>query len=539
MSGTLNANYVQSDVGANLYFNTAVSSGPVIATVPVYTGAGAATPLGGATNPVSGGIQSANNYIQKYVYNTANGTYTSADFTAYPANGTDAAGWVDMGITSLAFNQYSYSVTGPNEGYILMSAPSGSNTSGNLVYATDATGNYNSHQWYVNGFTNAKANVAMTLDKNSNLKVAGTVSATNTFGFKNRLINGAMMIDQRANGANTSLNGSTGSQIGIDRFQCNNYGTGLTANSMYYQLMTSSNTAAPNYEVNSAPPGFSNSLKITCTNGQATSGLSAIRRNIEATLEGYVIADLGWGTANAKTCTLSFWAKSNQTGTFAIGIENYYGTTSYVTTYTISAANTWTYITLTIPGPTIGGQGTTTGFPTDNNGSAQIFWDLGQGSSISQSNSANLNTWLSGDYRGFTSAVHIGDTSGANFYITGVQFEVGPQATPFDWRPYGMELALCQRYTYVYNNTGLSDQTYAYSPYSPASYTSLPNSSASMPIYFPVTMRSAATISNVTGGSASSLNRQTASASQVVFQWSSTSSGSAYYVGSFIASAEI
>ena len=100
-------------------------------------------------------------------------------------------------------------------------------------------------------------------------------------------------------------------------------------------------------------------------------------------------------------------------------------------------------------------------------------------------------------------------------------------------------LALCQRYTYVYNNTGLSDQSYAYSPYSPASYTSLPNSSASMPIYFPVTMRAAATVTGVTGGSASSLNRQTASASQVTFQWASTSSGSAYYVGSFIASAEI
>ena len=90
----------------------------------------------------------------------------------------------------------------------------------------------------------------------------------------------------------------------------------------------------------------------------------------------------------------------------------------------------------------------------------------------------------------------------------------------------------------MYNNTGLSDQSYAYSPYSPSQYTSLPNSSASMPIYFPVTMRTAATVTNVTGGSASSLNRQTASASQVVFQWSSTSSG-AYYIGSFIASAEI
>ena len=188
MSGTLNANYVQSDVGANLYFNTATSSGPIIAPVPLYSGSGAASPLGGATNPVSGAIQSANNYIQAYIYNTANGAFSSADFSAYPSNGTDASGWVDMGITSQAFNQSGYSVTGPNEGYIFMSAPSGSNTSGNLIFATDSTGVYNSHQWYTGGFGKAKNAPAMTLDANSNLRITGTLTVTGGFIFNSNTV---------------------------------------------------------------------------------------------------------------------------------------------------------------------------------------------------------------------------------------------------------------------------------------------------------------------------------------------------------------
>jgi hypothetical protein len=179
MSGTLNANYVQADVGANLYFNTATASGPIIAPVPIYSGANAASPLGGATNPVSGAIQSANNYIQKYIYNTANGAFSSADFSAYPSNGSDANGWIDMGITSLAFNQPGYSVTGPNEGYIFMSAPGGSGTSGNLIFSTDSTGTKNSHQWYTGGFNKAKNAPAMTLDgATGNLLLANNLTFT-------------------------------------------------------------------------------------------------------------------------------------------------------------------------------------------------------------------------------------------------------------------------------------------------------------------------------------------------------------------------
>jgi hypothetical protein len=154
---------------------------------------------------------------------------------------------------------------------------------------------------------------------------------------------------------------------------------------------------------------------------------------------------------------------------------------------------------------------------------------------------------LNGGTYGSSGTVTVtGWTAGANLSVefnTGtlgsVQLEAGSTATSFDYRPYGTELMLCQRYFYAYSNTGLSDQSYAFSPYSPATYTSLPNSSASIPFYLPVTMRSAPTVSALSGGSAASVNRSTASVNQVTLQWSSTSSGSVYYVASFIASAEL
>lgn len=177
MSGTLVTNYVQPDLNTDLTLNQRNSTGNTVAIGALYAGQNANTPLAGATNPTIGSIQSANNYIQNYIFNTANGSFSSADFTAYPNNGTDASGWVDMGITSNNYSQATYSITGRNEGYVLMSAPSGSGTSGNLVFATDSTGLYNSFQWYANGFAQAKSNAIMTLDR------TGVVTHTNNVKF--------------------------------------------------------------------------------------------------------------------------------------------------------------------------------------------------------------------------------------------------------------------------------------------------------------------------------------------------------------------
>lgn len=118
---------------------------------------GTGTALGGTTNPIIAAVSGSTNYIQQYIFNSTNGTSSSADLVAYPNNGTDAHGWVDMGITSQAYADTTYTVTGPNEAYLFGSAPSGAGATGNLVYATDSTGSANAHQFYVGGFTQAKS----------------------------------------------------------------------------------------------------------------------------------------------------------------------------------------------------------------------------------------------------------------------------------------------------------------------------------------------------------------------------------------------
>lgn len=150
---------------------------------------GTNAPLGGTTNPLISSAGSANNYIQGYIWNSTNGTNASADLIAYPNNGTDSSGWIDMGITSQTFSQSAYSVTGANEGYIFMSAPSGSSTTGNLVLATDSTGTANAIQFYTGGFNAAKSAAKMTLDSSGNLiqtvnSTAPTLSTNKTLAFE-------------------------------------------------------------------------------------------------------------------------------------------------------------------------------------------------------------------------------------------------------------------------------------------------------------------------------------------------------------------
>jgi len=259
-------------------------------------------------------------------------------------------------------------------------------------------------------------------------------NTSSSFGFRNILHNGAMQIDQHNAGANTSATYGSVSNYGLDRWQVNNY-SGTTSNSIYFQ------------QVADAPPGFYQSLKVQCTNGVATSSNSTGRRNISQYVEGLNIQHLNWGTSNAKPVTLSFWVKSSLTGTFAISLEEVNTTAaSYVTTYNITQANTWQYFVFNIPGPTI------STWSTNSSGSLAVWFDIGQGSSISASSSTQLNSWQAADYRGYINAVHIGDTSGATFQVTGVQLELGNQATPYEHRPYGVELAICQRYFWNFNS---------------------------------------------------------------------------------------
>jgi hypothetical protein len=128
------------------------------------TAAGGGSLIAGSTNPIIAMPGSANNYIQAYIFNNTNGINASSDWVAYPHNGLDSSGFIDMGINSLAFSQATYNVTAGNEGYIFMSAPAGSSTSGNLVFATDSTGTSNSFEFYAGGFNQGKTKPDLKID---------------------------------------------------------------------------------------------------------------------------------------------------------------------------------------------------------------------------------------------------------------------------------------------------------------------------------------------------------------------------------------
>ena len=243
----------------------------------------------------------------------------------------------------------------------------------------------------------------------------GTGTASGVTDFKNRIINGAMVIDQRNSGNSAAL-GAGGPGYALDRWA-------------YY---VPNNTSGTIQQVSDAPTGFVNSLKFT----QGTGTTVTTQNEIYQPIEGYNVSDLGFGTANAKTITISFWVKSSLTGTFNIAIENQSSSRAYVSTYSISSANTWTQASVTIPGDTTGT------WLTNNSTGLNVLFSLGQSASFQ----TTPNAWTAGDYKGSSGAVSVVATTGATWQLTGVQLEVGSSATNFAYRSYGTELALCQRY---------------------------------------------------------------------------------------------
>ena len=256
------------------------------------------------------------------------------------------------------------------------------------------------------------------------------------YGFKNRIINGAMVIDQRNAGA--SVNTSSSTQVyTLDRW-------------IAVYSATSKYTVQQNAASVTPPAGFTNYLGVTSS--AATSVGASDYYFLGQVLEGFSVADLGFGTANAQTVTVSFWVHSSLTGTFG-GVLKNDSTFSYPFNYTINAANTWEQKSITIIGQTSGTWDKT------NSAGMRLFWSLGVGSTFS----GTANAWASGNLFAPTGATSVVGTSGATFYITGVQLEKGSTATSFDYRPYGTELALCQRYYEVYyQDTGGVWPTAAY-----------------------------------------------------------------------------
>jgi len=235
---------------------------------------------------------------------------------------------------------------------------------------------------------------------------------------KNRIINGAMVIDQRNAGASVATSTVGGVTFTLDRWAY------LVSQASKFTIQQTGTSLA----------GFP--LSLGCVSTAATSVGSSDYFTLTQAIEGYNTADLAWGTANAKTVTLSFWVYSSLTGTFGGSLRNSAVDRSYPFSYTISSANTWTQISVTIAGDTTGTWLTTNGI------GIRVTFGLGVGSTFSET----AGSWASGNYASSTGATSVVGTNTATFYITGVQLEVGSSATGFEYRQYGQELALCQRY---------------------------------------------------------------------------------------------
>ena len=266
------------------------------------------------------------------------------------------------------------------------------------------------------------------MGKTASLANIGTI-ADSSLGFRNRIINGAMVIDQR-NAGTASAN--TINSYFLDRWQV--LQTAITGKIVAQQNAGSLSAA-------NRPAGFTNYLGITSQS--AYSITSSDNFSILQQIEGFNVADFGWGTANAQTATLSFWVRSSLTGTFGGAFSNAGVTRSYPFSYTISAANTWELKTVIVAGDTSGT------WATDNTSGIRVWFGLGAGSTYS----GTAGAWAAADYRSATGATSVVGTNGATFYITGVQLEKGSTATSFDYRPYSTELQLCQRYLPAWNAT--------------------------------------------------------------------------------------
>jgi len=262
----------------------------------------------------------------------------------------------------------------------------------------------------------------------------GSVFSPSSAVFRNRIINGDMRIDQRNAGSNVSVNDAA-PFYAVDRFE-------MQAQSGDGVFDAERSTTAPD--------GFTNSLKITVTTADASIGATQSYM-VRQKIEGFNVGDLDFGSSSAKTITLSFYVRSSNTGTFGGAIINGGFDRSYPFSYDISSVDTWEQKTITISGDTTGT------WATGNTSGMVVSFSLGAGSS----RVGTAGAWAGSNYQGATGQVNPISTLNATWFVTGVQLEVGSVATPFERRPFGAELALCQRYLPAFRATSTEDEAFA------------------------------------------------------------------------------
>jgi hypothetical protein len=291
---------------------------------------------------------------------------------------------------------------------------------GGLETTADNTGNINIQSGGSTVMSISSTGVSVT----GSFSQDGAVYSTQP-SFRNRIINGNMVIDQRNAGASVSTT-PTDAIYTLDRWMA------AFSTATRYTVQQNAGSVTP-------PTGFTNYLGVTSL--AATSVGSSDYYFLQQIIEGFNVADLAWGTANAKTITLSFWVRSSLTGTFGGALTNGGQNRSYPFSYTISSANTWEQKTITIAGDTSGT------WLTNNGAGIRLRIGLGIGSTFS----GTAGSWSGSNFFSTTGATSVVGTSGATFYITGVQLEVGSTATDFEVLPYDVQLARCQRYCEVYS----------------------------------------------------------------------------------------
>ena len=350
-------------------------------------------------------------------------------------------------------------VNGNTSGAVTLSAPAVAGTVTVTLPATSGTMLTTASSTGISGSAISSGTVAEAY--------GGTGTTTGYYGFKNRIINGAMVIDQRNAGA--EVNPAVSGTYYLDRFFV------ITSAAGKFKIGQNAGSVTP-------PVGFNNYLGITSLS--AYSILAGDYFLLCQRIEGFNFADMAWGTANAQTVTLSFKVYSSLTGTFGGSLRNSATNYSYPFTYSIPNANTWTTISITIAGPTSG-----TWVGATNGIGVEVFWSLGVGSTYS----GTAGAWSATNYLSATGATSVVGTNGATFYITGVQLEKGSTATSFDYRPYGTEFALCQRY--YQGNVIASAEGYCATA-----------EAISGRAYFKTTMRTTPTPANITINSSNNLN---------------------------------